>query len=72
MSDFWGIAPECGCVTAWMMGEGATKAEIRAFYLEMGASGRDVRQTTSREEFAVLKEKLGRCMCSSSEESTEP
>jgi hypothetical protein len=33
----------CGCATAWMSLEHATKREVREFYRDMADTGRDVR-----------------------------
>lgn len=42
--DFWGVRPECGCVTAWLSGDDAEPDEIKDFYVNMATTGREVRR----------------------------
>lgn len=48
---------DCGCITAWMALEYATKHEIREFATEMALSGREVR----RVRLDDVRDKIGSC-----------
>lgn len=65
-SDYWGIRPSCGCITAWMAGDGVTPAEVREFYRNMADTGREVRRMAFTEE---LRHKIVRCQHRESEPS---
>ena len=56
--DYFGVHPECGCVSAWMSAVHSTDKEIRQFYAEMASSDREVRRMALTDE---LRAKLDRC-----------
>lgn len=57
--DYFGVRPECGCLTAWMAGDRySTPAEVRRFYREMANTGREVRRLPLTDE---NRAKLGTC-----------
>jgi hypothetical protein len=57
--DYFGIRPECGCVSAWMAaGKHASPAEVRRFYRDMANSGREVRRMELTDE---MRQKLTMC-----------
>jgi len=56
--DYFGIRPECGCVTAWMAGDDATPEEIREFYRDMADTGRSIHRAPLTDE---MRAKICRC-----------
>ena len=56
--DYFGVKPECGCLTAWMSDDHCTPAEVRKFYADMAKTGREVRRMELTDE---NRAKLNRC-----------
>ena len=56
--DYFGVQPECGCVTAWCSATFSSPKDVRDFYKSMADTGREVRRMEFTEE---LRQKLDRC-----------
>ena len=56
--DYFGVHPECGCISAWMSAGYSTQAQIRDFYRSMADTGREVRRMEFTED---LRARIDRC-----------